>query len=765
MITPRATRVRAAAAVTISLLTLAGGAGALKASERSGTAGATYVALGDSYSAGEGLGPFEKGTDVHKGTGRNQCHRSVNYAYSVVKPSVVLPQVTSRAFFACSGAKTADMRSTPPQTGDGRQVGQPQQTDTVGSATQYISLSVGGNDVGFGDLGLGCVQALISHLKVVRFSSKSCEDQIAASSSKLASTKSTLVDLYGDLLARAKDAKVVVLGYPRVLPASYKGAPVLKGSPFCILDHYHNPPPVTVDIGMPVDQAKKLDAFTRKLNDTIKDAIRLARLAHPSQQSQLRYADSYASSTPRNCKGRTAHATVTAAQLTLGRGVSGPRLRDKLKKLWIASSTLHPTKDGQKLFADLVQRAFLTTPKPPVQPSKWMRLPGGVLSYTDDAVLTTGSVLSSQPDDDVVWAVGTRSGKPVAIDYSLGTPRDASIRVPGQLLTEPSPGHPLGLAVLTLDVAPSEDDSFDPYGAFSVFDTATGQRLTTSARFDPDSVSGDLVGYIDGKVRIAGDDFATVDAAGRVTHSPLPGKQGDDFTSGPFVEGPPVNGRVLVAGYDEDPNWEPSGEPDEEPDECPMMYVVDVATQATLSKTPCLHDHFNSNYSDFYFDGSVFAKPGTSTFFSAATGQPVSAAGQLGDDTFVSGSSSAIFLNPGARSDLTIVQNHGYTYFVSTTSWQTLFATTPDEPLTGYGIADDDVWIDTYHWEGTDYDGERLVIDGHDGRVLARDWDVLPVAGGSGWTLARTNGVCCDRTYLLRSSAPLVSALSSVPNS
>ena len=67
---------------------------------------------------------------------------------------------------------------------------------------------------------------------------------------------------------------------------------------------------------------------------------------------------------PRNCKGRTANATVTAAQLTLGRGLSGPKLSDKLKKLWIGSSTLHPTKAGQKQFAGVVQTAFGTTPAP-----------------------------------------------------------------------------------------------------------------------------------------------------------------------------------------------------------------------------------------------------------------------------------------------------------------------------------------------------------------------------------------------------------------
>ena len=327
---------------------------------RAGSSGATYVALGDSYSAGEGLGPFEKGTDVDKGSGRNQCHRSVRGAYPVLRPAVVLPQVPGRAFFACSGATSKDMRSVPPQKGAGRQVGQPKQTATVGPSTQYVSLSAGGNDVGFGDLGQACVEGLISHKTTVGASTASCKNQLAASKKKLAATRASLIRLYTDLLARAPQATVVVLGYPRVFPVSYKGVPVLKGSAFCILDHY--PLGVTVDIGLPVTQARQLDAFTVSLNATIQSAVTAVRQAHPTQQAQLRYADSYSSSVPRNCKGTTPNATVTALQLSLGHGLSGTRLKDKLEKELVASSTLHPTKAGQKMFATVVQRAFLTAP-------------------------------------------------------------------------------------------------------------------------------------------------------------------------------------------------------------------------------------------------------------------------------------------------------------------------------------------------------------------------------------------------------------------
>jgi hypothetical protein len=112
-------------------------------------------------------------------------------------------------------------------------------------------------------------------------------------------------------------------------------------------------------------------------------------------------------------------------------------------------------------------------------------------------------------------------------------------------------------------------------------------------------------------------------------------------------------------------------------------------------------------------------------------------------------------MNPGARSDLTVVQNAGYSYFVSTTSWQTGFTATPGQSFTAYGVADDDVWVDTPRG--------AIVIDGHDGHEVANDWKVFPLAGGAGWTLTSTSDVCCDREYLLRSSGPLLVSLSSVP--
>src|SRR5687768_3136073 len=59
-----------------------------------------YVALGDSYSAGEGLTPYKPGTQ-DRDDGGNRCHRS-NHAYPV---KVGAALAVEPVFVACSGAE------------------------------------------------------------------------------------------------------------------------------------------------------------------------------------------------------------------------------------------------------------------------------------------------------------------------------------------------------------------------------------------------------------------------------------------------------------------------------------------------------------------------------------------------------------------------------------------------------------------------------------------------------------------------------------
>lgn len=388
----------------------------------------------------------------------------------------------------------------------------------------------------------------------------------------------------------------------------------------------------------------------------------------------------------------------------------------------------------------------------------WVTLPGTVQSHSDAALLTAEN-FDGFTAGGFLWAIGTRSGAPVRIDYTQGIPAGTSIEVAGTLMTEPVAEHPLGLAVITLLVTFPQNGINPPHtdGYFSVFDAATGARLVTSDPVSAESVRGYLLAYLGGDIRLeaggptigSDDDLATVTPAGGVTRTPFPGVEGSPGYPGSFVVSEPVAGRVLIGGYNQPM------------DECPTIWVLDIATEGVVSQTPCLPD-VGEPFEDAYFDGSAIGVPGAAAFLSATGGQ-LTAAGQFGQNP--SEPEPASFLGPGVRSDLALVQSGGYSYFVSTTNWATVFTATPEQAFMPYGIADDDVWVDTSHWEAEEYIGGPIVIDGHTGRELASFWKVFPVAGGNGWTLTSENSgdACCASEFLLRSSGTLLASLDSVP--
>jgi hypothetical protein len=108
----------------------------------------SYVALGDSYSAGQGNPPFIPGTDGITGGVEDFCHRSQNDAY---------PEVLGRAygitpkFYACSGAVTDSITSKPWNGLDNfgpNEIPQIQEPG-VDPTASLVTMTIGGNDAGF----------------------------------------------------------------------------------------------------------------------------------------------------------------------------------------------------------------------------------------------------------------------------------------------------------------------------------------------------------------------------------------------------------------------------------------------------------------------------------------------------------------------------------------------------------------------------------------------------------------------------------------
>ena len=165
--------------LVVSLLALAAAAIGLPAAH---AATPSYVALGDSYSSGVGTREY-----IDDGT---ECQRSV-YAY----PSLIAAARTySLNFRACSGSTVADVRNS--------------QLDALTPSTTYVTISVGGNDAGFADVLTECAQPSWA---------SDCNSAIDGAQGYISNTlPASVSSLYAAIRAGAPNAKVVVVGYPRV---------------------------------------------------------------------------------------------------------------------------------------------------------------------------------------------------------------------------------------------------------------------------------------------------------------------------------------------------------------------------------------------------------------------------------------------------------------------------------------------------------------------------------------------------------------------
>ncbi len=142
----------------------------------------SYVALGDSYSSGTGTRSY-----VADGT---TCQRSTS-AY----PSLVAAAAGyALDFRACSGATTADVART--------------QLSALSATTAHVTISVGGNDAGFAPVLTECAKpGWLSN----------CNRAIDGAQATIAGQLPARLDaLYASMRARAPQARVVVVGYPRI---------------------------------------------------------------------------------------------------------------------------------------------------------------------------------------------------------------------------------------------------------------------------------------------------------------------------------------------------------------------------------------------------------------------------------------------------------------------------------------------------------------------------------------------------------------------
>lgn len=152
----------------------------------------TYVALGDSYSSGEGNPPF-----IQPNTG---CDRSVSHAWPELVASMF--QVKLEALLACSGATTAALNNSY----EGQE---PQLKALRGlSGPTLVTVTMGGNDLGFVDVLTNCYIGL-------------CAPRLAGVEGTLAAGFGAhMTAVYKEIKAAAPNAHILVVGYPQIVPSN-----------------------------------------------------------------------------------------------------------------------------------------------------------------------------------------------------------------------------------------------------------------------------------------------------------------------------------------------------------------------------------------------------------------------------------------------------------------------------------------------------------------------------------------------------------------
>jgi hypothetical protein len=173
----------------------------------------SYVALGDSYSAASGVLPPDPAAPP-------ECLRSIlNY------PHVIAGQIGAQLNdVTCGAADTTHFFNS-------QYPGVAPQLNAVNSHTQLVTMTIGGNDSGvFINSIIDCGSAGISTLG----QGSPCKDRYGSSFDDTIRTKTypSLVNALRAVRAKAPKAKVAILGYPWILPATrgcFPTMPVASG--------------------------------------------------------------------------------------------------------------------------------------------------------------------------------------------------------------------------------------------------------------------------------------------------------------------------------------------------------------------------------------------------------------------------------------------------------------------------------------------------------------------------------------------------------
>jgi lysophospholipase L1-like esterase len=146
--------------------------------------GARYVALGSSFAAGAGIEPQSP-----------ECGRSGRNYANLVAEELDLELVEA----SCGGAVTANITDTP-------QGANPPQIEAVTADTALITVTVGGNDLGYAATASACDDP-----------ASSCAVGEPLPEDRLSQLRGSLTSMIGALRERAPEAAIVLVTYPRLV--------------------------------------------------------------------------------------------------------------------------------------------------------------------------------------------------------------------------------------------------------------------------------------------------------------------------------------------------------------------------------------------------------------------------------------------------------------------------------------------------------------------------------------------------------------------
>lgn len=161
---------------------------------------AQYVAMGSSFAAGPAISRTAENSPWF-------CARSTdNYAHQLARlRGLSLVDVT------CGGATTKSIL-------EGGQVLQPPQIEAVSAETELVTVTIGGNDIGYlgNMMAMGCNASTPWYLRVIGCKTRSVEDIEQG----LPKVREQLAAIINEVHRRAPNARIVLVNYQTILPES-----------------------------------------------------------------------------------------------------------------------------------------------------------------------------------------------------------------------------------------------------------------------------------------------------------------------------------------------------------------------------------------------------------------------------------------------------------------------------------------------------------------------------------------------------------------